>query len=124
MIEATAIDHVCLAVSSLGRSRDYYERVLGASCKLRDNDPATLVVEAAQVRFFLSESLANPEFLSSQHLSLRVRSLEDVISALNALGITEYETGAINLFERDNYRWCEWRDPDGIRLECVELLNE
>ncbi len=124
MIHATAIDHVCLAVSSLVRAQEYYERVFGATCKLRDDDPTTLVVEAAHVHFFLLESHANPEFLSAQHLSLRVNSLEVVISTLNALGINEYETGVVDFFEHDNYRWCEWRDPDGIRLECVEILKE
>ena len=123
MIDATAIDHVCLSVSSLARAQQYYERVFGAYCKLRDGDPRTLVVEAAHVHFFLSESHASPEFLSSQHLSLRVKSLDDVISVLNALGITEYETGVVDFFKHNNYRWCEWRDPDGIRLECVEILK-
>ncbi len=124
MIDAIAIDHVCLSVSSIPRAREYYEQVLKASCKLRDENPRTAVVEAAHIHFFLSESNASPEFLSSQHLSLRVNSLDEVISTLKALGITEYETGIVDFFKRDNYRWCEWRDPDGIRLECVESLKK
>ncbi|MDY6931825.1 MAG: hypothetical protein SVJ22_07950 [Halobacteriota archaeon] len=48
--------------------------------------------------------------------------MSDIISTLEALDIAEYETGVVDFFERENYRWCEWKDPDGIRLECVELL--
>ncbi|MCD4781851.1 MAG: VOC family protein [Candidatus Omnitrophica bacterium] len=123
MIDVTAIDHVCLSVSSLARAQEYYERVFGASCNLREGDPRTLVVEAARVHFFLSKSPASSEFLSSQHLSLRVNSLDDVIAALNALGITKYKTGVVSFFKHNNYRWCAWKDPDGIRLECVEMLK-
>lgn len=123
MIRASAIDHVTLAVSSIARSREYYERVFGASCKPRAGAPTTLVVETEHVHFFLSESKASPNFIQRQHLSLRVDSLQEAISTLNSLGITDYETGVVDFFEHDNYAWCEWKDPDGIRLECVEILT-
>ena len=97
--------------------------MFGAVCKLRDNDPTTLVVETPQLHFFLSQSDASPEFLAQQHLSFRVDSLEAAIASLHNLGITDYETGSVEFFTRNNYRWCEWRDPDGIRLEVVELLG-
>ena len=123
MIQANAIDHICLAVSSLRQSQAYYERVFGVVCKFRENDPKTLVVETPRLHFFLSQSDESPAFLSQQHLSFRVDSLEKAIASLHNLGITNYETGAVDFFEHSNYRWCEWRDPDGIRLECVELLS-
>ena len=122
MIQPNAIDHICLAVSSLSQSQTYYEKVLGAICKRRDTDPNTLVVETPQIHFFLSESDANPDFLAQQHLSFCVDSLEEAIASLEELGITDYETGVVEFFEHNNYRWCEWRDPDGIRLEVVERL--
>lgn len=123
MIEPKRIDHVCLSVRDLGRSKTYYEQLFGAKCWPRENDPTTLIVETKNIHFFLSESSAISEFLSSQHLSLQVEDLSAVISELEKLGITEYETGVVEFFERNNYRWCEWRDPDGIRLECVELIE-
>ena len=122
MIEPTKIDHICLLVSDLNRAKRYYERLFGAKCRLRENDPKTLILDAKNVHFFLSESEANVEFLSSQHLSFRVSDLADVISKLEAMEVVEYETGVVDFFERNNYRWYEWRDPDGIRLECVELI--
>jgi len=27
------------------------------------------------------------------------------------------------IFKFNNYRWCEWEDPDGIKIECVETLK-
>jgi hypothetical protein len=96
--------------------------LFGAKCRLREDDPKMLLFEAKNVHFFLSESKANVEFLSLQHLSLQVSDLTDVVSKLEAMEIVEYKIGVVEFFERDNYRWCEWRDPDGIRLECVELI--
>jgi hypothetical protein len=83
-----------------------------------------LVVETKGVHFFLAESKASQKFLSNQHLSLQVENLNKVISILKALKITNYETGIIDFFEHENYRWCEWRDPDNIRLECVEPISK
>ena len=123
MIEPIKIDHVCLLVSDLNRARGYYERFFNAKCWLREDDPNTLICEAKNVHFFLSESESDTELLSSQHLSLQVSDLADVISKLKVLGVTDYKTGVVDFFERDNYRWCEWRDPDGIRLECVEVIK-
>ena len=122
MIEPTGIDHICLSVTDLNRAKIYYERVFGAKCRLRKNDPKTIIVEAKNVHFFLSQTIGNSDFISGQHLSFRVTNLSCIIDELKALEITEYKTGTVEFFERNNYRWCEWRDPDGIRLECVELL--
>ncbi len=66
MIDASAIDHVCLSVSFLARSQEYYERVFGASCKLRDGDPGTLVVEALHM------------FISSFRSRMRVQNFSQV----------------------------------------------
>lgn len=61
-------------------------------------------------------------FVAKQHISFEVESLARVIENLNALGITDYEVGEVGFFVHKNYKWCEWRDPSGIRLECVELI--
>ncbi|VAW74569.1 hypothetical protein MNBD_GAMMA15-2023 [hydrothermal vent metagenome] len=62
------------------------------------------------------------EFLSKQHLSFEVDSLDEVIETLNEAGISEYSLGEVRFFAHRNYTWCEWRDPNGIRLECVEII--
>lgn len=122
MIKPKRIDHVCLQVSDLNRSKKYYEKLFSAKCWLRKDNSEMLVVETKSVHFFLAESKASQDFLSNQHLSLKVDNLKEVISILETLKITDYETGIIDFFEYENYRWCEWRDPDNIRLECVESI--
>jgi catechol 2,3-dioxygenase-like lactoylglutathione lyase family enzyme len=123
MISPTAIDHTCLVVTSLRRAKAYYETLFDFDIRPRDGDPITLVVESPAVHFFLTESPDAPaEFLRKQHISFRVADLDAVIAQLRALGIAGATNGRVTFFAHGNYRWCEWRDPDGIRLECVEPL--
>ena len=122
MITTKAIDHICLWVSSLETSKYYYETLFGVTCMPRDNDPSTLVVESEFVHFFITEDTEGSDFLSKQHLSFEVDSLDEVITSLKDFGINDYQTGTINFFSKRNYKWCEWRDPDGIRIECVEII--
>jgi len=122
MIIAKSIDHVRLWVRSLPESRDYYQKVFKFSCVPREGDAGTLVVESEHVHFFLSESANDSEFISKQHISFEVESLNQVIQNLKALGISDYEVGEVGFFSHRNYKWCEWRDPSGIRLECIEVV--
>ena len=124
MISPSAIDHLCLVVTSLSRAREYYRRLFEFRFTPRDGDPNTLVAESAQVHFFITEVPdAPPDFVRLQHISFRVGDLEAVKSRLTAAGITDFRTGQVDFFTRNNYRWCEWRDPDGIRLECVQAIG-
>lgn len=122
MIRAKAIDHVRLWVRSLSESRDYYEKIFGVVCTPREGDETTLIVESDSVHFFLSESRNNNKQLSRQHISFEVESLNQVVEDLKMLGISEYEVGEVGFFAHRNYKWCEWRDPSGIRLECIEVV--
>jgi len=122
MIKTNAIDHVCVWVRSLPEAKDYYETLFGFTCTPRAGESQTLVVESEQLHFFISETKAANDFLAKQHLSFEVPALEEVIENLQALGITEYQLGQVDFLAHRNYKWCEWRDPSGIRLECVELL--
>lgn len=122
MIIAKAIDHVCLWVRSLEEAKSYYENIFGIACTLRENDKNTLVVESNNIHFFLSECKEINEFLSKQHLAFEVESLVDVMKTLQEMGITDYKVGEVSFFAHRNYRWCEWRDPSGIRLECIERI--
>jgi len=123
MIKAIAIDHVCLWVRSLPEAKAYYENLLGVTCTPRAGDPDTLVAESDSIHFFISENRADDGFLSRQHLSFEVASLDQVIGSLEASGISDYRLGEVGFFKYRNYKWCEWLDPSGIRLECVELIR-
>jgi len=123
MIAPTAIDHTCLIVTSLAASRDYYRRLFDFTFAPREGDPDTWAVESGAVHFFLTQVPDTPpEFLRRQHLSFRVENLDDAIARLAAAGVADRTTGRVDFFRQNNYRWCEWRDPDGIRLECVQPL--
>lgn len=121
MINPKSIDHVRLWVRSLSEAKSYYESLFGVVCTPREGDETTLVVESKNIHFFLSESEYESEFLSKQHISFEVESLSHVIAFLNEMGISGYDVGEVNFFVHKNYKWCEWRDPSGIRLECVEI---
>jgi catechol 2,3-dioxygenase-like lactoylglutathione lyase family enzyme len=122
MIVAKAIDHVCLWVRSLPEAKRYYENIFGFECRPREDDEDTLVVESENIHLFLSVCKDANEFLSKQHISFEVESLDDVMKTLQEMGVTDYKTGEARFFVHRNYRWCEWRDPSGIRLECIERI--
>lgn len=122
-INPVNIDHACLWVRSLALSKTYYEQLFGFTCRLRHGDATTLVVESSQVHFFISENTGDDVFIAKQHLSFAVANLDEVIDKLRQSGITDYTTGQVDFFSNRNYKWCEWRDPDGIRLECVEYIG-
>ncbi len=122
MIAPQGIDHVCLVVRSLDKTRAFYEQLFDFRFRPREGDPNTLVVESAHVHFFLTQSPnATEAFVRMQHLSFSVDDLEPVMARLKAAG-HELTVGEVSFFHFNNYRWCEWRDPDGIRLECVSPL--
>jgi hypothetical protein len=49
------------------------------------------------------------------------RQVAEVTAHLRNLRIMDHALGEVRFFAHRNYAWCEWRDPDGIRLECVEV---
>ncbi len=121
MIEPKAIDHTTLFVRSIERSKAYYQRLFAVDCKVREDSPGTLVVESPHIHFFLVEDPEAPaDFVAKQHLSLQVDDLDQAMEILADRGVTGTSAGEVTFFRHNNYRWCEWRDPDGIRLECVQ----
>lgn len=115
-----AIDHTCIIVRSLVKTQEYYRTLFDFTFSPREGDPHTLAIESPWVHFFMTEAPdMPPEFLRLQHISFRVQDLDQVVAKLNAAGIA-HTTGRVEFFRHNNYRWCEWRDPDGIRLECVQ----
>lgn len=75
-------------------------------------------LERGPVHFFLEESDVQKAFLSKQHLSFAVEDLSEIKQRLTEKDIA-YEEGTTKLFQRGAYQWVEWRDPDGVRVECV-----
>jgi catechol 2,3-dioxygenase-like lactoylglutathione lyase family enzyme len=123
MINPTQIDHICLLVNSIERSQKYYERLFDFSFKRRLEDPKTLIVESENVHFFITELENIPEeMITKQHISFEVDHLNEIINLLKSESI-EFKTGEVNIFKHKNYKWCEWRDPNGIRVECVEIIK-
>jgi len=96
MIKAKATDHVTLWVRSLAEAKLYYENIFGFIFTPRNSDETTLVVESENVHFFLSEGRNESEFISKQHISFEVESLDKIIETLNVKGVTEYEVGEVN----------------------------
>jgi len=88
----------------------------------REYEQTTLIVEPDSVHFFLSESGDENAFISKQHISFEVAFLDEIIETLKTKGVTNYEVGKVDFFKYKNYKWCEWREPSGIRLECVEII--
>ena len=119
-----AIDHVSLYVRSTDRVKEFYRTVLAMTVTEGSNEDGNyLSVENESVHFFIVEdSTVTAEFIAKQHLSFVVDQLEPVKIALDKSDIP-HETGTFEGFKFVNFHWCEWLDPEGIRLECVEHIH-
>ena len=63
----------------------------------------------------------NPSIAGSAHLALRVKDIESVRAELEEKGVEFHSP--INVFSqpgKPDWKWCYFRDPDGICLELVE----
>ena len=122
MIELKNIDHFCILVGKLDISKRYYMQIFSGVFKIHPKDSKTLMFESEMVHFFLKEVDLPQNFLSYQHFSFEVKDITKIIHILEDKKIN-FEYGTFNSFKYKNYKWVEWRDPDGIHLECVELLT-
>jgi glyoxylase I family protein len=63
----------------------------------------------------------NPSIAGSAHLAFRVDGIEEIRASLEAAGV-EFHYPIQSFFEqgRIEWKWCYFRDPDGIILELVE----
>ena len=120
-IQSAGIDHVYLLVSNLEKARGYYQAIFGLTVALHPTAQKTVMCESPELHFFIEQVDFPKPFLSKQHLSLRVSDVQTIRDTLQSLDIP-YRSGTFTKFEYQNYHWVEWRDPDGIRLECVELI--
>lgn len=120
-IHTIGIDHICLLVSNLEVAKAYYRSLFDVITNPHPTASNTLMCETEHIHFFIEEVDFPKELLSKQHLSLRVSDVQTIMDTLQSLNIP-FESGKFEGFEYQNYDWVEWRDPDGIRLECVELI--
>jgi catechol 2,3-dioxygenase-like lactoylglutathione lyase family enzyme len=63
----------------------------------------------------------NPSVAGSAHIALKVEHIEAVRERLEAAGVEFHSP--INVFQEEgkpDWKWCYFRDPDGIVLELVE----
>lgn len=114
------IDHTTLLVSDISKSKEYYSEILQLKCNMLSSDDKVLTVESENVHFFIIED-KNITNYSNQHLSFNVNCIMDVIHLLDLKKIN-YKTGIFREFKYIKYKWVEWNDPDGIRLECTENI--
>ena len=125
MFQLQSIDHVTLFVQDIDTIKEYYAELFGFSVtELFHKNAKNLQLEAGPVRLFITEDKEiEPRIVEQQHVSFAVGSLLPVIDLLKARG-ESYKTGTFLGFESNNYHWCEWRDPAGIRVECVEHIPD
>jgi catechol 2,3-dioxygenase-like lactoylglutathione lyase family enzyme len=116
------IDHICLLVSDIHKAKLYYEKIFDFKCNLHPNDKNILMVESEFVHFFLKETSLPQKFLKEQHISFEVENIDKIIDVLKENNITDFERGIFSSFKYKNYKWLEWKDPDGIRLEVIEII--
>jgi catechol 2,3-dioxygenase-like lactoylglutathione lyase family enzyme len=97
-----------------------------------DQEDAALrlaVMQAGGVRIELIQYLdppampfhKNPSFAGSAHIAFKVEDIEATCDRLKAAGV-EFHAPIQSFMERENleWKWCYFRDPDGIVLELVE----
>ena len=66
----------------------------------------------------------NPSIAGSSHIAFKVQDIEGTRSRLEEAGV-EFHTPIQKFMERDDveWKWCYFRDPDGIVLELVEEIH-
>jgi len=108
------LDHASLRIADLGRSREFYETLLGLETAPRPELGFPGVwydVAGAQVHLIQHAKMTDGIDPTAPHLALEVESLADVKRTLAERGIEFLEFGGTQL-------WI--RDPDGNVVELCE----
>jgi catechol 2,3-dioxygenase-like lactoylglutathione lyase family enzyme len=133
MARAKMIQHINVPISDRVRTREWYERVLGA--EFLDRGPA-LNERQLQLRLGRGEihftEMPRPAPVPSNHFALEVDDWEGMLKHLDALGIAHVRTSAAsvarNLGGTDPYQgrredtgehYTYLHDPDGNMIELV-----
>jgi len=123
-VKINNIDHTTLYVNSIDSVIKFYAELFEFTVTPGvSEDGRYLMVENDQIHFFILEDASiSKKFIAKQHLSFSVPSLKPVYEQLKSMGVS-YQRGTFNGFKKRNFDWCEWIDPEGIRLECVEHID-
>ena len=121
MITPLEIDHVYLHVSNLEKTRSHLESIFDFKFFQRPNSDKIAAVESKNIHFFIQEGNLPKEHLHKQHISFEIDDINAIKEKLENMEIP-FRTGTFSYFTYKNYNWVEWRDHDGIKLECVQRL--
>lgn len=122
LINVNRTDHFCMLVSNIENAKEYYNNLFNWNIFYHPINNKTLMVETKNLHFFIKEVKLYRDFFALQHYSFEVEDISEIIMILDQNNI-KYEKGNFSSFKFNNYTWVEWRDPDGIRLECIERLG-
>ena len=116
MSRVTMIQHINIQISDKERSRDWYEKVLGA--EFLDRGPE-LNQRQLQLRIGNGEihSTFMPNPNPSGHFALEIADWDEMISNLDALGV-EYTPPSVRAYADVHSTYI--KDPDGNMIELVQ----
>jgi catechol 2,3-dioxygenase-like lactoylglutathione lyase family enzyme len=133
MLTVTMVQHVNVQITDRQRTREWYERILGA--RFRDRGPERnkrqLQLHIGNAEMHFSET-DNPVISSRAHFALEVENWDDTLAHLDALGIAYSRAGQVaptGAGTEGDQRWSRRddtgehstyiHDPDGNRIELV-----
>jgi catechol 2,3-dioxygenase-like lactoylglutathione lyase family enzyme len=144
------IHHVSFTVSDLERTVDFYQNVVGMrlvgrkhrqaedlgtalfGADAREDSGAEILIADMEVGGTRVEFIqyvqpatkpypGDPSVAGSAHIAILTRDIESEVRRLQAAGVRFHTpVRAVHDPGRPEWRWCYFRDPDGI---CVELVE-
>jgi catechol 2,3-dioxygenase-like lactoylglutathione lyase family enzyme len=120
----TRIDHVAVYVSDLERSLDWYSNVLDVPIaykgEIGGGETGAFIDVGDTILAFLINDDPRRD-LTRQHFAFAVRDVDAAYAALRAKGVA-FDFAPVDLPEGyvAGQRYCDLRDPDGVRLELVQ----
>ena len=116
MSRVTMIQHINIQISDRERTREWYEKVLGA--EFLDRGPE-LNSRQLQLRIGSGEihTTHTPNPAPSGHFALEIQDWEEMIANLDALGIS-YTPPTIRAYSGGHSTYIQ--DPDGNTIELVQ----
>ncbi|HEU0022868.1 MAG TPA: VOC family protein [Dehalococcoidia bacterium] len=116
MSRVTIIQHINIQISDRARTREWYERVLGA--EFLDRGPE-LNKRQLQFRIGIGEihTTDSPNPVPSGHWAAEIRDWDEMIANLDALGVP-YAPPTVRAYSSGHSTYI--KDPDGNMIELVQ----
>lgn len=147
----SGVHHFSFSVTDLGRTIDFYTKILGVRLQSRghneydtlgsalfgtkwgvnqphaDLELAVMNIGGTRVEFIQYRDPQarpyhkNPSIAGSAHLAFKVDDIEETRETLEKAGV-EFHSSINTYMEsgKVEWKWCYFRDPDGIVLELVQ----